>query len=462
MKKRNGFVIVLFLISLVFLTGFVLAIDLDVDVLPSSNSVLIDLEKPAVFDLIIKNNDVSNSFEIYSLIGVDISPESSFNINSGETKTIRILVMPQKALQSKKGFLTFEYLIKDSGGDIQKETLTMNIADLESSFDIIPQNINPNSDKTTISIKNRVSKDFNEINLKISSAFFEHEEILKLSALGSKEIEIPLNKEKMKGLDAGSYLVNSIIEVEGESASKEAMLRFLEQEDMLSEESFSGLIKKRQEVIRHNVGNVKKSVNVETERNLISALFISFNVEPTEKNFKGFKRHYTWKKELIPNEELKVIIITNWFYPVLVILLIIGIIFLYRKSIANDLIIRKKVSFVKTKGGQFALKVMIRVKAKGFSERISIVDKLPQLVNLYEKFGAVAPDDIDLKNRRLEWGIESLNAGEERVFSYIIYSKIGVVGRFELPHARAVYEREGRVKETSSNRCFFINEAGKS
>ena len=65
---------------------------------------------------------------------------------------------------------------------------------------------------------------------------------------------------------------------------------------------------------------------------------------------------------------------------------------------------------------------------------------------------------IDMKNRRLEWNVESLNKGEERIFTYIIYSKIGVVGRFELPSTRAVYEKEGKVKNTESNRSFFINE----
>ena len=132
-----------------------------------------------------------------------------------------------------------------------------------------------------------------------------------------------------------------------------------------------------------------------------------------------------------------------------------------RKTIEMDLSLRKKVTFVKTKGGQFALKVTVRVKAKKFIERINIIDKLPPLVKLYERFGAVAPDKIDLTHKRLEWDIESLNKGEERIFSYIIYSKIGVVGRFELPNARIVYEKEGKVKKAESNRSFFINEPKK-
>jgi hypothetical protein len=51
-----------------------------------------------------------------------------------------------------------------------------------------------------------------------------------------------------------------------------------------------------------------------------------------------------------------------------------------------------------------------------------------------------------------------MQPGERRVFSYIIYSKIGVLGKFALPQATAVYERDGKVKETHSNQAFFMLE----
>lgn len=104
------------------------------------------------------------------------------------------------------------------------------------------------------------------------------------------------------------------------------------------------------------------------------------------------------------------------------------------------------------------MKVSIIIKAKRFVEHIKLTDKLPHLVELYEKFGTIKPDDIDIKNKRIEWNLEALDKGESRVFTYIIYSKIGVVGRFELPNAHAIYEKEGQMKETLSNRSFYINE----
>ena len=101
------------------------------------------------------------------------------------------------------------------------------------------------------------------------------------------------------------------------------------------------------------------------------------------------------------------------------------------------------------------------IKAKRFIEKIKITDKLPQLVELYDKFGTITPDVIDMKHKKLEWSLNSLNSGESRVFSYIIYSKIGVVGKFELPNASAVYEKDGKIKQITSNKSFYVNEPKK-
>ena len=116
---------------------------------------------------------------------------------------------------------------------------------------------------------------------------------------------------------------------------------------------------------------------------------------------------------------------------------------------------------MRTKGGEFALKVTLIAKAKKFVEKIKVVDKIPSLVKVHERFGIHTPDKIDEQNRRLEWNVDSLQEGEERIFSYIVYSKISPMGRFELPTATAVYEKDGEIHEASSNRVFFLSELRK-
>ena len=56
---------------------------------------------------------------------------------------------------------------------------------------------------------------------------------------------------------------------------------------------------------------------------------------------------------------------------------------------------------------------------------------------------------------------EKLEAGEMRMLSYIVYSKVGVIGKFALPTATAIYERDGEIQEAESNRVFFMAEQEK-
>ncbi len=456
MAKRLVLAGVFLLLNLAI--ALVSAIELDISKKPISDTIITDLDKPAVFELTIRNLGEGDNFEIYSVVGLDITPEGSFFIASGDKKTITMEVRLQEPLEEQTGVRAFEYKIKDSKNKVQKDMLNLNLIKLEDAFSITPESINPQSETISVSVKNRAKTDFDKVELTMKSIFFDYKTEISLKSLEAKELTIPLNKEEIKTMTAGSYLTAVEINTGGKKADEEFLIKFLEQEGIDTQESQEGLIIKRTEILKKNVGNTRKSVEIRSEKNMLSYLFTTLNTEPSQTAFQGFAVQYLWEKELIPNEELKVIIKTNWLYPIIVIILIVLTIYLIKRYVETDLMLKKKVSFVKTKGGQFALKITLKLKAKKFIERISVIDKLPHLVNLYNKFGAIAPHKIDLNNRRLEWNVEFLNKDEERIFSYIIYSKVGVVGRFELPEAKATYEKEGKVKHSVSNRSFFVNE----
>ncbi len=452
MKKRIS---IIFIIVLAFILPAICAISLDINAKAISQLAIRDINEPAIFELTIKNNGEAENFEIYSLAGIDISPKTFF-INDSETKKIKIELMPQDSFKSM-GYYTFEYTIKGDSG-LRKEILTINLINLEQAFSLKADNIQPGDENVYVYIKNLAGIGFKNINAKINSALFTSEENFDLSANEEKTFEIKLDNEKIKTLSAGPYIINTKLTLKNETANIESIVKFLEQEGIETTENKEKGIITRYEVIKKNQGNVPKLVKVAVTKDIISYLFTTSNINPTETNLNGLKINYVWEKEIIPNEEFRVVVRTNWLFPIIIIILIIIFYIFIKKLIERDLIIRKKVSFVKTRGGEFALKVTLRIRAKKFIERIHVVDKLPPLVGLYNRFGAVSPDKIDEKNKRLEWDIESLNTGEERIFSYIIYSKIGVVGKFELPCARITYEKQGKLKEDTSNRSFYINE----
>ena len=145
-------------------------------------------------------------------------------------------------------------------------------------------------------------------------------------------------------------------------------------------------------------------------------------------------------------------------FALIVIIVAVIAIFGFRRYIETKVEVKKSVSHVKTKGGEFALRVSLAVKAKKNIENVSLIDKIPFMVKIYEKFGTVKPDKIDAKARRIQWNVGNLNAGEERVFSYVVYSKVGIVGKFSLPEALVVFEKDDEIHEVESNKVYFLSE----
>ena len=192
---------------------------------------------------------------------------------------------------------------------------------------------------------------------------------------------------------------------------------------------------------------------------MISRLFTSFNIEPTFTARDGWTVRYLWiKGKLVPTESYTVKATTNYVLPFLIFIVLIMAIVGYRRFSETKLEVKKSVMPVKTKGGEFALKVTLSLKARQEVENVTLVDKIPSMVKIYKKFGTVKPDKIDPASRRVHWHIGDLEAGEERTFDYIIYSKVGIVGKFSLPRALAVFEKEGSIHEIDSNNVFFMNE----
>jgi len=451
MNKITLFVSVLLVLSIVSVSAA-----LEIEKKPVNDVVILEFSDPAIFTLTLRNTGSTESFEIYSLVGVEILPKEPFTIPSGETKTIDIMVNPLD--KTKKRSFTFVYKIKGKNSGIQEDTLSVDLVGLKDALEIGVYDIHPESEQATLYIKNKVNFNFPEIKASFNSAFFNTEKTFSLSPLEKKEFVVPIDKEKIKTLVAGKYILSGNVEIKGVEENIEGDINFIEKSGIKTTESISGIIFREKIIEKENIGNLPSIAEAKTTKDIISRLFTSFNVYPDKSERKNIFVYYSWVKELRPGDKLQITIKTNYLYPLIILIVIVlGAYLIYRYNISN-LSLKKRVTFVKTKGGEFALKVTISASARKFVEKISIIDRIPAMTKIYERFGAYPPDNIDEKNRRLEWNIEGLQPGEERVFSYIIYSKIGVVGKFELPIATAVYERDGKIHETESNRAFFVNE----
>ncbi|HUS49376.1 MAG TPA: hypothetical protein VMZ91_04380 [Candidatus Paceibacterota bacterium] len=439
----------------------ILALNLNIEKQSSNEVMIAELKNAVIFNLKITNIGASDNFEFYNILGFDMLPTEKISISEGQTKDIQIKIFPREGIKHR-GFYTLKYFIRgQEPSNLEEQELTFKLIDLKDAFEIGSGEVDPESNSIKIYVHNKVNFEFDEIKAKFNSAFFNFERNFSLEANEKREFSVQLNKEDFRKLMAGFYTLKAEINVQDQKTELEGIIKFIEKNVLTTTKKHYGFIINTQIIEKINEGNVLVDSETVLKKNIVSRLFTSFSPQPDIVERQGLIVYYTWNKKIKPGETLEINVKTNWLLPLLVILFIVVIVVLVKQCSKTNLSLRKKVSFVKAKGGEFALKVSILVNAKKYVERISIIDKLPMLVKVYERFGGEKPTRINEKNRRIEWTFEKLEEGETRMLSYIIYSKIGILGKFALPSATAVYERDGKISETTSNRAFFIAEQRK-
>ena len=454
---KEKILIILFIFILIY-SSFVYA-DFDLQVAkPDKEAVIIsELNNPAIYELTIINNDEEDMAEIYSLVGVSMGPKGTFLIPIGKS-SLQVMAYPGKEFRRLDGIYSFEYQIRGFQQGIFKDKLIFRVVSLKDAININDISIHPDDNNAVIIVKNNVNAYLEDVELHFSSAFFDAVEKISLKPFEEIKISIDINKSKISRLAAGQYIMKSNVNMEDANVEFIANINYLEKSRASVKKESSGFIIRRPTITKTNDGNIPVTADIEMTKDIFSRLFITFSVEPIKAERNGLFVDYFWQRDIGPAESFSVSSTTNYTFPFLLIILVIVVAFLVSAYIRTSLVINKRVSFVKTKGGEFALKVTINVRARKHTDNIQIIDRLPIMAKLYEKFGR-QPDKIDEASRRLFWNIPRLNKGEERIFSYIIYSKVRAVGRFELPATLAIFEKDGEQHEVLSNRAYFVSES---
>ncbi|MAG76029.1 MAG: hypothetical protein CL811_04635 [Colwelliaceae bacterium] len=431
--------------------------NLEIESISKGDIVIREANNPAYFDLVIDNKGNADTFEIYSFVGVTFSPRGTFDLPTGKS-TVEIGAFLGEDLRQTSGALIIEYEIRGQDTGITKGNLQITVIGAEDLFSLKGEDVVYGDESVKVILKNRKDVTLPDVNVKLDSPFFTYEEETSFQPLEEKELEISFNKN-ITGFYADSYNIGGEINFVDASTSVEGSFNYVEEESSSSNKEGSGFLVRTVLLEKVNEGNVNTKIELKVTRNVLTRLFTTFDVEPENVERRGLFIHYAWTGNLKPGEKISVVATTNYTFPfILILLIIIAIVIIRHVFVVKTLSVKKRVSLVKTKGGEFALKVVLHVKSKKHLTGVRLVDKLPGATKLYEKFGR-RPDEIDEASRTLRWNIANISKGEQRVFSYVIYSKLRVVGRFELPSAYAIFEEDGEQKTVQSNRTSFASES---
>ncbi len=453
MKKVIG---VMILLAVLLIPG-VLALNIEVTHPSAKSAMIIGLDKPAVVDVQIKNKGASQNLEFYTYFTTSMFPKGTTPIGAYETKTVRLEFYPPERIK-ESGYHTFDYFIHAEDGSESQQTITINAVKLNEALELGSGEVNLDDETIQIYVHNKVTFNFENLTVRFTSPFFDFEETFSLEPNQRKDFVVALERDDFKKLIAGYYTMNAKVETGKLKTEIEAPIKFIEKDILTETKKDYGFIVNTKIITKTNEGNVVSDTQTLIRKNIVSRLFTTFSPEPDLTERQGFNVYYTWNQEINPGESYEIKVRTNWLLPFVLIILLVIIVGITKFYSNRNLVMRKSVSFVRTKGGEFALKVNVYVRAKNYIENINVTERIPAIMKVHTQFGTEKPAKIDEKARKIEWKFSRLQSGETRVLNYILYSKVGVIGKFALPRTNALFERDGKLMERNSNQTFFVIE----
>lgn len=420
--------------------------------------IIAELDNPAAFNFLITNDGPAENAEIYSLLDITLTPRGMFEIPDGTSSLDVQVFLPKNIRRTVHGAYIFEYQLKGDRSGIFKDTLTLTIVPLKDALALEPASFKPGAQAVNITVRNQQNTHLRNLSLLLTSDFFSSRHSLSLQPYENVTLSVPLDKAKIAKRTAGTYIITAALGLEDARTEIEGTLTYLEQRNIAVNTTITGALIRQTTVTRTNHGNIPVADTITLSRDVLTRLFTAHSIAPLTANRNALAVKYEWQRELKPGESWSVTSTTNYTFPFILLILLIALSVLIYRTASTVVVVRKRVSPVKTRGGQFALKVQLSIRARRTLSNLRLTDAVPAMTKLYEHFGT-KPDKIDASTRRISWHIPHLHSGEERVVSYIIYSNVAVLGRIELASAMLTYEHNNAVHQAFSNRAFFITES---
>ena len=157
---------------------------------------------------------------------------------------------------------------------------------------------------------------------------------------------------------AGFYTLDAEVNVKDLTADFESVIKFEEKDLLITTTKDYGFFVNTKIIEKENQGNIIAKSEISLQKNIISRLFTSFNIEPDYVERTGLDVTYGWNRNIKPGESLEIVVKTNWFFPILLVFFIIAVVILAKQYSKSYLVLDKKVTFMRTKGGEFELKVI--------------------------------------------------------------------------------------------------------
>ena len=472
MGKINKFLIIMGVFLL--LLNVAHAASFDVKVTPVKDKIVVD--EVAEFDVAVQNNLGTDEeytikkagYPFWDMYTKPLQNPITLKVPAQSSRSIRLYVDPLY-ITSVDTYTIDAGVVLESTGQEQKVPITVGIKSTEpliggyiptvlTSTSISPEKIDPRDEFTIkIALSNQNVLNYPNLTIRIESNLFKDELYAPLGPKEDKTIEVTKKLDPMAAPQKDRLII-AIFKDERLIVSpivKEfEVTEYLIQEDLPKEKSF---LKIRKGVkIESNNPDYKGIVKIATTP--IKNLFMTTSPRAETVKENG-KQYLVWQVEVGPDRTVSVYTTENYRLIVVINVLIIVVIVLYF-LFRSPIVVRKGIGNVgMSEGGISEAKIVVRVKNRSAKQitSIEVMDNLPHIAHVEKEIsiGSMQPHAVlqhPKKGVMIRWTIETLEAGDERVLSYRMKSRLPILGELNLPAASARTKVGEKVVISNSNR----------
>lgn len=434
------------------------------------------VDEVAEFEIVIQNNlDREEEFIIkkagypfWDMYTKPLQNPITLRVPASGTSSIRLFVDPLYITSVDTYTLEAGVVLSRTGEEL-KVPITVGIKSTEpligqyiptvlTSTSVNPDKIDPREEfKIKIVLNNQNVLDYKNLTIKIESNLFRDELHVPLGPREDKTVEItkrvdgmtPPQKDRLViAIFKDNRMIVSPIVQEYE------IKEYLHQENLKEEQSF---LKIRQGIkVTSNNPDYKGAVRIPTTA--LQSLLLSTSPR-AEILREEDKQYLVWGVKLDKDNTMNIYMTKNYRPIVVIILAAIAAVILYF-VFRSPLVVRKSVANIgMSEGGISEAKVVVRVKNRSSAQiaSIEVMDNLPHIAHVEKELsiGSMQPHAILKHPKRgimIKWTIEALEAGDERVLSYRMKSRLSILGEFNLPSATARCKVGDKVVISNSNR----------
>ena len=224
------------------------------------------------------------------------------------------------------------------------------------------------------------------------------------------------------------------------------------------EQEQSFLFKTTERVLLTNDGNTDRLVTVMLPANHLQRPFTSSNHDMIYE-----EGRYVWEVVVPAGASAEVVFTKNyrWFIATVVVALLS--VFLYFR-LRSPVLMIKEARGVSGDEGMSDLKVRLFVKNRSnkLIQGVQVFDKIPSIASLQQghALGSIKPSKVtNVKSgTMLQWDIDVLEPYEERIITYVVESKLKIIGRMSLPLAKTKFDTpRGQERLIKSTNLLLVN-----